>query len=569
MSAHHAPIPPHGRFLPPGPFGRCSDAGLVTPAERTRYRETSTHAEVGSLCAAIARRCPSRVRLLSMGRTPEGRDLPFLVLASDGAFTPAAARRKGRAVVMVQANIHAGEVEGKESVLMLARETALAARTPEFLRRLTVVLVPDYNADGNDRIAPGNRALDLRNLDGQVGPGGGVGTRYNARGWNLNRDYMKQDAPETRLAARTFRAWWPHLFVDCHTTDGSIHHHPLTFDTAHNTESGAPWAILYMRERFLPAMAKALLRRTGLDTTWYGNFVEEGRPERGWATYPALPRFGSHYRGLCGRPDILLEAYSYIDFEARCRAMLETLRQVLALAAALRQELIEEAAWTERRTVERGRHPGARDFVGVNYGVARRGKDGALRFDYPCHPTGLIEVLSGDRASQRAHRLGGRKVRWRIPHLRRFIATARVLRPLAYLVPASLAPRLDGHGVRYARLGAARRMEVEVSVVTAIDRTESPDVAGPVPRKAGTGGTPRTLRPPVRRETVLTVRRELRTVRVPRGTLRVPTAQPLGNLAVHLLEPEADDGLARWGFFDASLRLGKPFPVLRVPGGER
>ena len=83
---------------------------------------------------------------------------------------------------------------------------------------------------------------DLVALEGQIGPPGGVGTRNTGEGWNLNRDYMKQESVESRNLSRLYGAWWPHVFVDCHTTDGSIHAYDLTFDTAHTPRSGHPAA---------------------------------------------------------------------------------------------------------------------------------------------------------------------------------------------------------------------------------------------------------------------------------------------------------------------------------------
>jgi hypothetical protein len=519
-------------------------------------------------CSVLAQRS-RRVRLLSMGKSAEGRDMPVLVLSSGGASTPRAAHAKGRAVVLVQANIHAGEVEGKESVLMLARELALAPKEPPLLRDLTLVLVPDFNPDGNDRISTGNRALDLKNLEGQVGPPGGVGTRYTAEGWNLNRDHVKHDAVEMRHMARLNLEWNPHLFVDCHTTDGSVHGYDLTYDTAHNPLSGHPAPLALVRDRLLPAVTRALDRR-GIRTTFYGNFADEKEPAAGWATYPALPRFGSHYRGLCNRGDILLETYSYIDFERRCRAMIETLRAILAETARRRRELVAACALAERETVAAGESPRPDDLVGVNYGVARRDTSGELLFDYPCHEDGTIRIRSVDPASVKAHRLPGTKgakprtyaCRW----FRRFVPTVSVPRPFAYLVPPDLAPRLDGHGIRHRPFGRRGKTEVEAVVVAAVERTVSPDIAGSVPPVGADEDAAGGAAGPAKRwETVLTVRRERREVAVPPNLLLVPTAQPRGNLAVYLLEPESDDGFARWGYLDDRLRVGEPFPILRVP----
>src|SRR5919206_264128 len=186
-----------------------------------------------------------------------------------------------------------GEVEGKEALQAFMRELTLGPLRP-LLDQLTLVFVPDYNADGNDRISPENRKLDLQALEGQIPVPGGVGTRNSGEGWNLNRDYMKQEAIESNHLARLYHRWWPHVYVDCHTTDGSIHAFDLTYGTAHLPLSGHPAPLEYVRTRLLPAVAETVWRDRGRRGFFYGNYRDPDDPTSGWETYPGLPRFGSH-----------------------------------------------------------------------------------------------------------------------------------------------------------------------------------------------------------------------------------------------------------------------------------
>src|SRR5258708_16794902 len=149
----------------------------LTVAERTDYRETSRHADVLSFIDEL-RIVRPLFRVESMGRSARGQDMPVLVFGE----------RPGTPVVLVIANIHAGEVEGKEALLMLARDL------PErYFEKLTLLFIPNYNPDGNDLIDAKNRALDLKNLEAQIGPQGGVGPRCAREGSNLNRDHMNME----------------------------------------------------------------------------------------------------------------------------------------------------------------------------------------------------------------------------------------------------------------------------------------------------------------------------------------------------------------------------------------
>src|SRR5262249_50576568 len=270
----------------------------LTRAEATDWQETSRHADVMAYVRALH---DPRLHAIEIGRSPEGRELPLLVLSARGVTGPDEARAAGLPVVLVICGIHAGEVEGKEAGLMLARDLLRGAH-PGILDRITLLLLPLYNPDGTDRIDPKNRALDVAHCEGQIGPPGGVGTRGNAAGINLNRDYMRQEASESRLlCARVVVPWAPDLTIDCHATDGSVHGFALTYDTAHTVESGRPEPIRFMRAELLPEVTRRVRAASGRETLSYGHFVDdEGGPPgaEGWMTYPHHPRFGSNYRGL-------------------------------------------------------------------------------------------------------------------------------------------------------------------------------------------------------------------------------------------------------------------------------
>jgi murein tripeptide amidase MpaA len=147
----------------------------LTRAERTGYAETSRHADVVLFLDTLARLAPNAIRLQTLGTTAEGRAIPLVVASRPAVASPAEAARLGRAVVYVQADIHAGEVEGKEALQMLLRDLALDPG-PNLLDSLVLLAAPVYNADGNERVRP-----QAVNRAEQRGPEL-VGQRPNARG---------------------------------------------------------------------------------------------------------------------------------------------------------------------------------------------------------------------------------------------------------------------------------------------------------------------------------------------------------------------------------------------------
>jgi hypothetical protein len=496
-----------------------NSGGPLTRAEATNYGETSRHADVMRFIADLAARGDARLVVTSFGTSPEGRELPLLILSAQGEQTPEEARRLELPVVLVINGIHAGEVEGKEASLMLARDL-LAGPEGALLEQLTLLIVPLFNPDGNDRIDPANRRLNLAHFEGQLGPESGVGTRVNAAGINLNRDYIKQEALEMRLLqTHVCQAWRPHLTVDCHATNGSVHRFAMTYDIPHTLASGRQEPILFMREQLLPPVTRRLKDRTGLDSFYYGNFIaDEGGQGEGWMTYTHHPRFGSNYRGLTNRLDLLLETYSYLSFPERVFTTYEFVRETLRFTAERGRDMVE--------VVESSQIPPQR--IAVRYQLEA--------FDAP------VEILTREPRA-----LDGKPISVTIPHFAKFVGAEIVERPWAYAVPVAVAQHLRQHGLVVQQLEQDRGATVEVAMIEGVMGEGSRKIL-----EAASSGE---------RELLAEYRRESR--RLPRGTAIVKTEQPLGAIAVYLCEARSDDGIVACGLVPEPSQ-GEEFPVWRV-----
>lgn len=520
---------------------------LRTPAERSGFERTSRYAEVVAVLDAVAAASPDLVTLTTFGRSEEGRDLPLAVLGAPAPREAASARAAARPRVLVVANIHAGEVDGKEAALILARRLTRGDLRP-LLDRITVLLVPIYNADGNERIS-------LENRPAQFGPLGGVGIRANARGLDLNRDFMKLDSAEARALAALLAAWDPHVVVDLHTTNGSYHGYHLTY--APSLAVNASARLVEMSRALLSTSGQVLADR-GWRTYNYGNFVAEGaldrerqRPDEGapaWRTFDARPRFLTNGVGLRNRIAILSESYSYLSFERRVRvteAFVETLLALVARRAGAITALAEEL---DRETAAAG----------------RQGRLGALGTRGVLTPLeGAVRVLVGD-VETRPHPVTGAPMTAMKEAVARpmlmqeyasFAPAGVVPAPRAYLVPADVgrgalvtrvSELLTRHGIAFESIGASQEVLVE-RVVPAAVRLDDRVVQGR------------------RQQSLSGVARDRATVVLPAGSLRVGMDQPLARLVFHLLEPTSDDGVVSWGLAGEWVRAGEPVPIYRQP----
>ena len=497
-------------------------AGQRTTAERSEYRTTSSHADVLAFLDSLGRR-GAGIRVGTLGTSAQGRPIPYVVASRPLVASPAEAHRSGKLVVLIQGNIHGGEVEGKEVAQMLLRDLTLGPLRP-LLDSLVLIVVPIYNTDGNDAFGPADRQRP-----GQNGPDP-IGLRPNGQRLDLNRDYIKQDAPETRGAAALINAWDPDLFLDLHTTNGSYHGYLLTYAPGLNPNSSP--ANEWVRDRLLPEVRTRMRTRYRQEIFDYGNFRNQ-HPDsltQGWWTYDARPRFGVNWIAMRGRMAVLSEAYSNADFQTRVSAtynfVLEILRMTTAERATVKRLVAEAAVQRPDSVTIRSvfAPPRTRDVIAEITLAGGQGTGGFARRQR----TGEFRTIA-------------------MPVVDRFVPARQEAIPAGYLIPpqhSHLVDALRRHGVIVQRLTADWTGPVEGFQV------DSLMVAGSVfeghrivtaegrwlPREGDTRA----------------------------GWFLVSTDQRLGVLAAYLLEPGSEDGFAAWNFLDRDLRRGAEAPVLRV-----
>jgi hypothetical protein len=495
----------------------CALDAQTTRAERTAYRETSTYADVLGFLDSLRAR-GAGIALDTLAVTSTGRAVPYAVASRPLVDGPAEAARSGKPIVYLQANIHAGEVEGKEAALMLLRELTLGSLRP-LLDSLVLLVVPIYNVDGNEALAPGEV-----NRPGQNGPAL-VGRRANAQGLDLNRDYVKLEAPETRGSAALLSAWRPHLFVDLHTTNGSYHGYALTWSPGLNPNSTA--ANTWARDTLLPAVSARMRQRHGRATFAYGNFLNQ-HPDslaRGWATYDGRPRFGTNWYALRGGMAVLSEAYSNDDFATRVASTYDFVRELLSEVARSRHAVLHLAAagpTTDSVAVRSTLGPPRRDRVIAEItGPAGEGNGSYARR----RRTGVFRTIE-------------------MPVYDRFVAERKEALPEAYLIPERLmavVELLRRQGIAVER-GSGRAARLERFLVDSV--RHEPLFEGHRPTTVEGRWTPHSGE-------------------TGPGWYRVRTAQPLGVLAAYLLEPASEDGVVTWNLLDTELVPGRAYPILR------
>lgn len=463
----------------------------------------------------------------SIGKTNEGREIPYVIASRPRVATPDEARKLGRPIVYVQGNIHAGEVEGKEALLALLRDLT-SASPPNALDSVVLIAVPDYNADGNEKFAH-----QEENRGSQNGPEM-VGVRANAQNLDLNRDYIKAEAPETRASLEMFNKWDPDVFVDLHTTDGSYHGYALTYAPPLNP--AAPFAA-WARDSLMPILRQRMQSRHGFRTFDYGDFIDDDTLSKGWVTFDSRPRFGTNYYGLRGRVSILSEAFSHDPFERRVKSSEAFVREILSLAAETGSARLRPW-WFTTQVPIRSEMIAGPDSAGVVAEIMERTGDSTRT--QPGVPRG--------------RRRTGKFVTVKMPVFERFKPTLEAFVPTRYVIPqsdTSVVRVLRQHGIIVTQAGPnppSTQLKGD-GYVFMIDST----IVSTRPFQG-------------HREMRLAGRWRKETRPIEPGSFLVDTSQHLWLLAVYMLEPQSDDGLVTWNYFDSELRPGGQYPVFKVGG---
>jgi len=497
----------------------------ILPAETSNYTRTSTYAEVMAVVDYVASEMRNAY-VDTMGFTNDGKMLPLVILSDQKITSPEEAEALGRPLIFVMANIHGGEVEGKDAMMKLLLEFSDGMHK-ELLSQITIMIAPIYNADGNDDFARTNRIT-------QNGPDS-VGVRTNRQGYDLNRDYMKLESPEARsLIGRAFAYWDPLLFMDLHTTNGSHHGYHLTYSTPLNPNTH-PQIVSFQDNVMMPAIKEAMTANN-----WrifeYGNFMRN-EPDSGWVTFSPQPRYGTNYYGLRNRLTLLSESYSYVDFKSRVASTYDFVMSTLRFCAEQSYQLAELKNQLDNAYVNYGTD--AVDSLGT-----------AFTFGEPVlepFVTGSVDTLYHADIDRMTYRMIEETGERTIRNFRSFVPTSYEMVPYAYFIDNegglmdSVLQKLYSHKIptEFVLIDGS---SLELFVPSTITKAVRPFQNRFINSVSGSW---------------------VQVDSVAADLVMIRTDNKLRNLIFYLLEPTMDDGIVAWGYADQKFSPGIPSGIYR------
>jgi dipeptidyl-peptidase 4 len=523
---------------------------LLTVAESSNYLATASEQEVLDFLKGLDDASPFASQL-RIGSTIEARPIQALLVAKEPNVQLPLAPSDERLVIVLLGGIHSGESDGKEALLALTRDI-LSDATPRYLDKAVLVFIPNFNADGNERVGTLHRP-------GQEGPVRGMGTRENAIGLDLNRDFIKLDSPEVRALVRMLDTWDADVLIDTHTTNGSLHQYDLTYDIPHNPAANQN-LVQWMRKEMLPKITSDLATQ-GFPTFYYGNFSND---QKRWESFGHEPRYSTEYMGLRGKIGILVESYSYASYQRRIDASYlfvdACLKQLTDNAKRLKTQLDQKPGSAPKSVALQAKIVAdelpaiAKGFSWAKKTAQSKVGDAVVEEDddHEHGATGDSNKSGFPSPKDRKRKSELVATDFEVQLLNVGSPTLTVNAPEFYFVPADnawAAGRLRMHGIRMSWLDAATAANMGITTASQY-------------RIATKSDQPEFQKHAMRKVAVTSESIQWR----PASGWIVSTKQTLGVVATYLLEPHSDDSLAVWNFFDPGLQTNAIYPVLRIDG---
>ena len=485
---------------------------IITPYEQSEKTVTMTYDEILRYSRLFD--CTSNyIKYVSIGKTGNGYDIPLLIYDASSQFDPVSARKAGKAVLLIQAGVHAGEPDGTDAGMMLFRNLSVSRK---ILYRNTIILfLPSMNPEGCLRRGPNNRI----NQNGPVE----MGWRTNASNQNLNRDYLKAESPEIKAFLKLFNAWMPDLFIDCHTTDGADYQYVMTYDLTDMcllSDAQNKW----QSEVFMQPLLKRM-REKSFPMFRYVTFKNWHDPKSGLVRWIPSPVLSEGYAAARNRPGLLLETHMLKPYGQRVDATLEVLIYAASILDIERETIIRinnESDLAVSKLYET-KTPVSVDFNSL---------DDSVQIDFEgVEYTVVKSLITGGDWFQYSDTPAIHKV-WFYHNPK---PSARVELPAAYIFePAwqQLTAILDAHGIKYTRLYKEMKIPVEAYRFNKV-KFESEPYEG--------------------RQRIVDFSNETinDSLVFPAGSIVVETRNPNARLLAYLFEPVSPASLVRWGFFNA------------------
>ena len=287
-----------------------------TPFEASEGTGTATYQEAIDFYINLAKEFPE-INIQTIGQTDSGKPLHVVTYNAEGNFNFQKIAND-KTIILINNGIHPGESDGIDATMLLYRDLASGKiPTPQ---KTVVVTIPVYNVGGALNRNSTTRA-------NQNGPDS-YGFRGNAKNYDLNRDFIKNDTKNSQTFTKIFHLVKPDIFIDNHVSNGADYQYTLThLFTQHDKLGGGLGE--YLHTRLMPALQDSLARDSW-DITPYVN-VFNAPPEIGFEQFIDYPRYSTGYTTLWNTLGMMVETHMLKPYKKRVEGTYTLLQKMISI----------------------------------------------------------------------------------------------------------------------------------------------------------------------------------------------------------------------------------------------
>lgn len=476
---------------------------------------TPTYNEVVDMYRILDRH-HKNAALLEKGITDSGKPLHLFIINNEQEFNPAAIKAQGKAVMLINNGIHAGEPAGIEACLqfaddLLRNKDGMAS----ILNNTVVLIIPAYNIGGLLNRSAYHRANQTTPYV--------TGFRGNAANLDLNRDFTKCDSKNAKSFTRIFHEWDPDVFLDTHTTNGSDHQYSITL-IAPQPDLFPPVQEQFLRDKMLPGLYEGMKKGIYELIPYVDWFYDD--PRMGIQMTQEGPRYSSGYARLFHCYGMITENLIYKPYADRVKSTCQFIQTLAEFVSVNSEEIRETRKKGMAETMALKKYPVAFELDSTRFET--------IEFKgYEYNEKQLSKVTGLPRPGYNTAELFTDSIRY----YNEYLPSEFITIPEYYILSQAwsrVVERLVLNGVEFYRLKNDTVMEVEVDYIE--------DFSSPK----------RPYNGHFYHEDIIT-RSEWQKVNYYSGDLIIPVRQEKMAYLIEMLEPKASDSFFRWNFFDAIL----------------
>ena len=503
----------------------------ITTIEKTNFTTTPSYDETMSWFKKLCDSSPL-LTMVAIGKSVEGRTIYMIVASAEKNTTAASLKKSTKPLFLAQAGIHSGEIDGKDAGMMLLRDIAFGSKKA-LLDKVNFLFIPILSVDAHERFSAFNRP-------NQRGPEN-MGWRTNAQNLNLNRDYTKLDAKEIRAVIKVINDYNPSLYMDIHVSDGADYQYDICYYFG-GEKSYSPSITNWFSNTFKPAVDTDL-KASGHIPGFYLNAFNDMDFSKGNVMYKGSPRFSNEYGDARHLPSILIETHSLKPYKQRVLGTYVLLESTLKILAKEGQSLKQNTATDKASRADK--IPMAWKIPQISDNSTNRHASVQLTSsETKVIATDSLLLLGIDSKILKSSVTNADYVQWlgkpvtmKVPFYKSTVPIDFISRPKGYWIPAScdaVIERLKWHGIAMKTITKPQEVMVEMYRIT--DYSFEDDNHKPQPFEGHFQVNAKT-------------KGETRKQLFAAGSVYISTDQPLGDLAMLLLEPTSKDSFFSWGFF--------------------